>query len=219
MGQKVNPISLRLGINRTWNSNWFAEKSYAANLLEDFKIRQYLESRFAHAALSKIEVNRTASNLSVVIYAGKPGIIIGRKGSEADKLKKELSQKFGKALNLGIKEVRRPDIDAKLIAINIATQLEKRMAFQRVIKRSLQNVQRFNVTGCKIQISGRLNGAEMARSEWVREGKIPLHTLKAEIDYATHLAHTIYGTIGIKVWVHNQSRRPAQNKKMKKETK
>lgn len=212
MGQKANPISLRLGINKTWNSNWFAEKGYADHLLEDFKIRAYLESQFAHAGLSKIEVNRTASSLSVVIHAGKPGIIIGRKGTEADQLKKKLIQKFGKNLNLGIKEVRRPDIDAKLIAINIATQIEKRIAFQRVIKRALQNVQRFNVTGCKIKVSGRLNGAEMARSEWVLEGKIPLHTLKANIDYATHLAHTIYGIIGIKVWVYNESRRPEQQK-------
>lgn len=202
MGQKVNPIGLRLGITKTWASNWYAEKNYASELLQDIQIRKFLQKKLGHAGISKIDIERAAKNLKIVIYAARPGIIIGKKGEEAEKLKKAISSMVKQDLVVNIKEVKRPEMDAQLIADNIAMQLERRVAFRRVMKRSLANIGKYNVAGCKIMVSGRLNGAEMARTEWVREGRVPLHTLKADIDYATSESLTTYGIIGIKVWVY-----------------
>lgn len=202
MGQKVNPIGLRLGITKTWISNWYAEKNYASELLQDIQIRKFLKKKLGHAGISKIDIERAAKNLKIVVYAARPGIIIGKKGEEAEKLKKSLSALVKQDLIINIKEVKRPEIDAQLIADNIAQQLQRRVAFRRVMKRSLANTAKYNVAGCKIMVSGRLNGAEMARTEWVREGRVPLHTLKADIDYATTESLTTYGIIGIKVWVY-----------------
>ena len=206
MGQKVNPISLRLGINRTWASNWYAEKDYPAMLREDFKIQSYIRKNLKNAGVSKVEIERAAKSLRVFVYAARPGIIIGRKGEEAEKVKNSLCQLVQqKDLVLNIKEVRRPETDGQLIADSIAQQLERRVAFRRVMKKTLQNVMRYNVQGCKIVVAGRLNGAEMARTERVHEGRVPLHTLKADIDYAVAEANTIYGIIGVKVWVYKDS--------------
>ena len=203
MGQKVNPIGLRLGITKTWQSNWYAEKKYASVLEEDFKISQYIHKRLKNAGIASVDIERAAKSLKVHIHAARPGIIIGRRGEEADKVKQQLVRLVqNNELVLNIKEVKRPETEAQLIADNIAYQLERRMAFRRVMKKTLQNVMRFNVTGCKIMISGRLNGAEMARTEWVLEGRVPLHTLKADINYATSLAKTIYGILGVKVWIY-----------------
>ena len=202
MGQKVNPIGLRLGITKTWQSNWYAEKKYAEILLEDIKVTNYIRKSLKHAGVSSVDIERAAKSLKVHINAARPGIIIGRKGEEADKVKKEIAKIVKqKELVLNIKEIRRPETDAQLVADNITFQLEKRMAFRRVMKKTLQNVMRFNVTGCKIMISGRLNGAEMARTEWVLDGRVPLHTLKADISYAVAEAKTIYGILGVKVWI------------------
>jgi len=204
VGQKVNPIGLRLGITKSWESNWYAEKKYAATLLEDIKIKDYIKKNLKHAGIASVEIERAAKNLKVYINAMRPGIIIGRKGEEADKVKKNIAKIVQhEDLVVNIKEVRRPELDAQLIANNIGTQLERRVAFRRVIKKTIQNIMRFNVTGCKIMISGRLNGAEMARTEWVLEGRIPLHTLKADINYAFCKAKTVYGILGIKVWIYN----------------
>ena len=202
MGQKANPIGLRLGISKTWISNWYAEKSYKNELLQDIKIRKYINDKLGHAGISKVEIGRAAKNLKIVIFAARPGIIIGRKGEEAEKIKVALSNLINQSLVVNIKEVRRPEADAQLIAFNIVQQLKRRVAFRRVMKRAVQNTMKFNVEGCKIMVSGRLNGAEMARTEWVREGRVPLHTLKADIDYATSEALTTYGILGIKVWVY-----------------
>jgi len=205
LGQKVNPIGLRLGITKSWQSNWYAEKKYGSILLEDIKIKKYISRTLKHAGIANIEIERAAKSLKIYIHAMRPGIIIGRKGEEADKVKKNIAKIVGhEDLVVNIKEVRRPEIDAQLIANNIAMQLERRVAFRRVMKKTLQNVMRFNVTGCKIMVAGRLNGAEMARTEWILEGRIPLHTLKADINYAVCKAKTIYGIIGVKVWVFNE---------------
>jgi small subunit ribosomal protein S3 len=204
LGQKVNPIGLRLGITKSWGSNWYAEKKYADVLLEDIKIKEYINKNLRHAGIASIEIERAAKNLKIFINAMRPGIIIGRKGEEADKVKKNIAKIVNhEDLTVNIKEVRRPELDAQLIANNIATQLERRVAFRRVMKKTMQNVMRFNVTGCKIMVSGRLNGAEMARREWILEGRIPLHTLKADINYAFAKSKTVYGIIGVKVWVYN----------------
>lgn len=206
MGQKVNPIGLRLGINRTWQSNWYAEKNYAAQLQEDFKISDYIRANLKHAGVSKVEIERAAKSLKVYIHASRPGIIIGRKGEEADKVKNSLAHLIQqKDLILNIKEIRRPETDAQLVADSIAQQLERRVAFRRVMKKTLQNVMRYNVSGCKIMVAGRLNGAEMARTEWTHDGRVPLHTLKADIDYAVCEAQTVYGLIGVKVWIFKEN--------------
>ncbi|MCP4750237.1 MAG: 30S ribosomal protein S3 [Proteobacteria bacterium] len=210
MGQKVNPIGLRLGITKTWQSNWYAEKRYSDILLEDIRIKKYITKNLRHAGIASVEIERAAKNLKVYISAMRPGIIIGRKGEEAEKVKKAIAKIVNhQDLVVNIKEVRRPEIDAQLIANNIAMQLERRVAFRRVMKKTLQNVMRFNVTGCKIMIAGRLNGAEMARTEWVLEGRIPLHTLKADIDYAVCKSKTVYGVLGVKVWVYNMQKQVA----------
>ena len=202
MGQKVNPIGMRVGITRPWNSKWFAEKDYASQLREDLRIQEFIKKRARHAAISKIEVERTARKISVNIFTARPGIIIGRKGDEVERLKKDISRLSEGDVNVNIREIKRPEIDATLIAENIANQLERRIAFRRAMKRSMQSAMRMNIAGCKIMVGGRLNGAEIARSEWLREGQVRLHTLRADIDYGVAEAETTYGIIGVKVWVY-----------------
>lgn len=203
MGQKVHPVGMRLGITKTWNSKWYADKKdYSALLREDIRIQEYIKSHMKHAGIARMEVERAAQKVKVSIYASRPGIIIGRRGESADALKDELVKLCGREITVNIKEVKRPEVEAQLIAENISTQLERRIAFRRVIKRALASAMRMNILGCKIMVGGRLNGAEMSRSEWVREGRVPLHTLRADIDYGTAEAHTTFGLIGVKVWVY-----------------
>ena len=203
MGQKVNPIGLRLGISKTWNSKWFAEKDYAEQLKQDLDIQSFIKKRLRHAAISRIEVERTPKKMKVNIYTARPGIIIGRKGDEVERLRNELSSKMIRnEVVVNIREIKRPEIDATLIAENIANQLERRIAYRRAIKRAMASAMRMNIAGCKIMVGGRLNGAEISRSEWVREGQVRLHTFKADIDYGVAEAHTTYGVIGVKVWVY-----------------
>ncbi len=203
MGQKVNPVGIRLGITKTWNSKWYADKKdYSALLQEDIRIQEYIKSHMKHAGIARMEVERAAQKVKVSIYASRPGIIIGRRGESADALKDELVKLCGREITVNIKEVKRPEVEAQLVAENIATQLERRIAFRRVIKRALASALRMNILGCKIMVGGRLNGAEMSRSEWVREGRVPLHTLRADIDYGTAEANTTFGLIGVKVWVY-----------------
>ncbi|MCH9044727.1 MAG: 30S ribosomal protein S3 [SAR324 cluster bacterium] len=203
MGQKVNPIGFRLGITKNWTSKWYADhRTYADQLEEDFKVQDYIKSTMKHAGISRVELERAAQKVKVTIFASRPGIIIGRKGEAADQLKADLVKLSKNDVTVNIKEVKRPEIDAQLIAQNIATQLQRRIAFRRAIKRALASAMRLNIQGCKIMVGGRLNGAEMSRREWVREGRVPLHTLRAEIDYGTAEARTTYGVIGVKVWVY-----------------
>lgn len=201
MGQKVNPLGLRLNITRTWDSIWYANKDYAQNLIEDQKIRKFLKKRLQHAALSKIILERTGQKVRVKLFTARPGIIIGKKGSEIELLKKDLETIINHKAVIDIQEVRRPEADAQLVAENIAQQLVRRVAFRRAMKKSVNSALRFGVKGIKISCSGRLGGAEMSRCEWVREGRVPLHTLRADIDYALAEAKTTYGIIGIKVWI------------------
>ncbi|AGF78597.1 SSU ribosomal protein S3P [Desulfocapsa sulfexigens DSM 10523] len=201
MGQKVNPLGFRLGITRTWDSIWYANKDYSLNLIEDQKIRKFLKKRLQHAALSKIILERTGEKVRVKLFTARPGIIIGKKGSEIELLKKELEKIINRKAVIDIQEVRRPEADAQLVAENIAQQLVRRVAFRRAMKKSVNSALRFGVKGIKISCSGRLGGAEMSRCEWVREGRVPLHTLRADVDYALAEANTTYGIIGIKVWI------------------
>jgi len=203
VGQKVHPYGFRLGINKPWKSNWFAKKDYSALLLEDIKLRQHLKKALSHAGVANVEIERSANRIRINIHTARPGIIIGKKGLEVDRLKDELQRMIGgKQVNLNIKEIRRAELDATLIAQNIALQLEKRISFRRAMKKSVVSSLRFGAKGIKIRCSGRLAGAEIARSEWYREGRVPLHTLRADIDYGTAEAKTTYGIIGIKVWVY-----------------
>lgn len=203
MGQKVNPVGFRLGLTKSWTSKWYADhRTYADQLEEDFKVQDYIKSTMKHAGISRVELERAAQKVKVTIFASRPGIIIGRKGEAADQLKADLVKLSKNDVTVNIKEVKRPEIDAQLIAQNIATQLQRRIAFRRAIKRALASAMRLNIQGCKIMVGGRLNGAEMSRREWVREGRVPLHTLRAEIDYGTAEARTTYGVIGVKVWVY-----------------
>ena len=201
MGQKVNPLGFRLGITRTWDSIWYANKEYSNNLIEDQKIRKFLKKRLQHAALSKIILERTGEKVRVKLFTARPGIIIGKKGSEIELLKKDLEKLIYRKVVVDIQEVRRPEADAQLVAENIAQQLIRRIAFRRAMKKSVNSALRFGVKGIKISCSGRLGGAEMSRCEWVREGRVPLHTLRADVDYALAEAKTTYGIIGIKVWI------------------
>lgn len=201
MGQKVNPIGLRLGGIKTWNSIWFSEKSYSKLLHEDIQIRKYLKKKLYHAGVSKIEVERAANKAKVNIYAARPGIIIGKKGSEIEKLKKDLEGITSGEIIVNILEVRKPEIDAQLVAENVALQLERRVAFRRAMKKCVTSALKFGAKGIRVNCSGRLGGAEMSRTEWYREGRVPLHTLRADIDYGFTEAHTAYGLIGIKVIV------------------
>ena len=203
MGQKVHPIGFRLGLTKNWTSKWYADhRTYADQLEEDFKVQDYIKSTMKHAGISRVELERAAQKVKVTIFASRPGIIIGRKGEAADQLKADLVKLSKNDVTVNIKEVKRPEIDAQLIAQNIATQLQRRIAFRRAIKRALASAMRLNIQGCKIMVGGRLNGAEMSRREWVREGRVPLHTMRAEIDYGTAEARTTYGVIGVKVWVY-----------------
>jgi small subunit ribosomal protein S3 len=202
MGQKVNPIGLRLGINRNWESRWFPNfKTAAASLGEDHKIRTYLKKELYYAGVSNIIIERTAKRLRVTIIAARPGIIIGKKGSDIEKLKDTLQALVGKPISVNIKEEKKAQISAQLVAENVATQLERRVAFRRAMKKVMQNAQRGGAKGIKVSVSGRLGGAEMARTEWYLEGRVPLHTLRAKIDYGFAEAHTTYGCIGVKVWI------------------
>ncbi len=202
MGQKVNPIGLRVGISKPWASTWFAERDYATQLKEDMEIRNYVKNRLRHAAISKIEIERTAKKTKVNIFSARPGIIIGRKGDEVERLKAELAKRSEGEIVVNIKEIKRPEIDATLIAENIANQLERRIAYRRAMRRAMSSAMRMNIAGCKMMVAGRLNGAEIARTEWIREGQVRLHTLRADIDYGVAEAHTTYGVIGVKVWVY-----------------
>ena len=201
MGQKVKPIGLRLGINRTWDSRWFAEKNYSDLLHKDLNVRKYLMGKLKAAAVSKVVIERPAGRARVSIYSGRPGLIIGKKGQDIEKLKDELSKMLGMEVSLNIMEIRKPEIDAKLVAENIAQQLERRVAFRRAMKRSVQSAMRLGAAGVRINCAGRLGGAEIARTEWYREGRVPLHTLRADVDYGEAEANTTYGICGIKVWI------------------
>ncbi|MEX0760059.1 MAG: 30S ribosomal protein S3 [Tistlia sp.] len=201
MGQKVNPIGLRLGINRTWDSRWFADKGYGALLHEDLRLRKFLQDRLKQAGISRIIIERPAKRARVTIHTARPGVVIGKKGADIEKLRVDLQKMTGGDVHLNIVEVRKPEIDAKLIADNIAQQLERRVAFRRAMKRAVQSAMRLGAQGIRINCSGRLGGAEIARMEWYREGRVPLHTLRADIDYGETTAVTTYGTCGVKVWV------------------
>ncbi|MXZ81302.1 MAG: 30S ribosomal protein S3 [Gammaproteobacteria bacterium] len=202
MGQKVQPTGFRLGIVKDWNVKWFATKgNYAATLSSDLKIRNFLSRKLANAAVSRVTIERPAQNLNVTIYTARPGIVIGKKGEDIERLRHELSRINGSPVQVAVEEIRKPELDAKLVAENICQQLEKRILFRRAMKRAVQNSMRLGAQGVKIMISGRLNGAEIARSEWYREGRVPLHTLRADIDYGFHEALTTYGILGVKVWI------------------
>jgi small subunit ribosomal protein S3 len=202
MGQKVHPTGIRLGIVKDHNSVWYAEKGkYAENLLTDMRVREYLEGKLANASVSKITIERPAQNARITIHTARPGIVIGKKGEDVDRLRREVTDMMGVPVHINIEEIRKPDLDAKLVAMSIASQLERRVMFRRAMKRAVQNAMRQGAKGIKVQVSGRLGGAEIARTEWYREGRVPLHTLRADIDYATHEAHTTYGVIGVKVWI------------------
>ena len=201
MGQKVKPIGLRLGINRTWDSRWFAEKNYSELLHKDLHVRKYLMEKLKTAAVSKIVIERPAGRARVTIYSGRPGLIIGKKGQDIEKLRNELSKKLDMEVSLNILEIRKPEVDAKLVAESIAQQLERRVAFRRAMKRSVQSAMRLGAAGVRINCAGRLGGAEIARTEWYREGRVPLHTLRADVDYGEAEANTTYGICGIKVWI------------------
>ncbi|MEE8152242.1 MAG: 30S ribosomal protein S3 [candidate division NC10 bacterium] len=201
MGQKVHPVGFRLGYIKTWQSRWFATRAYADQLHEDLKIRRYLKERLYHAGISRILFERKANQLRIIIHASRPGIIIGRKGAEVDKLRQELAAMTDKEIQLDITEVRKAETDAQLVAENIASQLERRVAFRRVLKKSVQSSMRLGAQGVKVMVSGRLGGAEIARTEWYREGRVPLHTLRANIDYGLAEAKTTYGRIGVKAWI------------------
>ena len=201
MGQKVNPIGIRLGIVKTWESRWYADKKYSEYILEDFKIRKFIKKKLSHAGISKIEIERSAKRIRLRIFTARPGIVIGKKGSEIELLKKELEKLVSQEIFIDIQEVRKPEINAQLVAENVALQIERRVAFRRAMKRGVSSAIRFGAQGVKIICAGRLGGAEMARTEWYREGRVPLHTLRADIDYGFTEANTTYGIIGVKVFV------------------
>ena len=201
MGQKVNPIGLRVGINRTWDSRWFAGRDFANLLHEDLKLKKYLTERLGQAGVSRIVIERPAKKARVTIHTARPGVVIGKKGADIEKLRADLAKMTGSEVSLNIVEIRKPEIDAKLIADNIAQQLERRVAFRRAMKRAVQSAMRLGALGIRINCSGRLGGAEIARMEWYREGRVPLHTLRAEIDFGESTAKTTYGAIGVKCWI------------------
>lgn len=203
MGQKVNPLGMRLNITRTWDSIWYADKNYSKYLIEDQKIRDFFKQRLSHASLAKVILERTGEKVRVKLFTARPGIVIGKKGAEIETLKKDLEKKINRSVVIDIQEIRRPEADAQLVADNVAGQLIRRVAFRRAMKKAVSSALRFGVKGIKISCSGRLGGAEMSRCEWVREGRVPLHTLRADIDYALAEANTTYGIIGVKVWIFN----------------
>ncbi len=203
MGQKVNPLGLRLGIIRTWDSQWYADKEYADFILEDFRLREFIKAKLKHAGIEKVEIERSFNRIRLRIFAARPGIVIGKKGFEIEQLKNEIIKKIvpGKDLSIDIQEVKKPEIVAQLVAENVASQLERRVAFRRAMKRGVTASMKFGAQGIKIICSGRLGGAEMARTEWYKEGRVPLHTLRADVDYGFVEARTTYGTIGVKVFL------------------
>ncbi len=202
MGQKVHPTGIRLGIVKDHTSVWYAEGAeYADKLYADLQVREYIENKLKNASVSRVEIQRPAQSARVTIHTARPGIVIGKKGEDVEKLRQKLNKMMGVPVHINIEEVRKPETDAKLVAQSIAGQLERRVMFRRAMKRSVQNAMRLGAKGIKIQLSGRLGGAEIARTEWYREGRVPLHTLRADIDYATYEAHTTYGVIGVKVWI------------------
>lgn len=202
MGQKVHPTGIRLGITKQHSSIWYAEsKDYAKRLISDLKVREYIEDKLKSASVSKVVIERPAQTARITIHTARPGIVIGKKGEDVEKLRNQLSKQMNVPVHINIEEVRKPDLDAKLVAQNVAGQLERRVMFRRAMKRVVQNAMRAGAEGIKVQVGGRLGGAEIARSEWYREGRVPLHTLRADIDYAAYEALTTYGIIGIKVWI------------------
>ena len=202
MGQKVHPTGIRLGIVKDHTSVWYADKNeYASKLQNDLKVREYLDKQLEKASVSRIEIERPAQNAKITIHTARPGIVIGKKGEDVEKLRNTVSEMMGVPVHINIEEIRKPELDARLVAQGVAGQLERRVMFRRAMKRAVQNAMRLGAKGIKIQLGGRLGGAEIARSEWYREGRVPLHTLRADIDYATYEAHTTYGVIGVKVWI------------------
>lgn len=203
MGQKVHPIGIRLGISKQHNSKWYAEKDqFADQLVKDIKVREYLHKQLKHASVSKIEIERPAKNARITIHTARPGIVIGKKGEDIEKLKNTLSKMMGLPTHVSVNEIRKPELDARLVAEGIASQLERRIMFRRAMKRAVSSAMRLGALGIRVAVAGRLNGAEIARTEWYREGQVPLHTLRADIDYSTAKAYTTYGVIGIKVWIY-----------------
>jgi small subunit ribosomal protein S3 len=202
MGQKVNPIGFRLGISRDWTAKWYSgTKGYTHNLISDLKLREFLKEKLKSAAVSTIVIERPAQSVSITVHTARPGIVIGKKGEDIEKLRLELTKLAGRPVTLAVEEVRQPELDAQLVSENICQQLEKRIMFRRAMKRAVTNAMRLRAQGIKVMLAGRLNGAEIARTEWYREGRVPLHTLRAEIDYGFSQAFTTYGTIGVKVWI------------------
>jgi len=203
MGHKVHPTGFRLGIAKDWGAKWYAEsRQFADQLNTDLKARAFLEKTLSHAAVSRIEIERPAKSAEITVHTARPGIVIGKKGEDIERLRRQVSQIMGVPTHIRVNEIRKPELDAKLVAESIAQQLERRVMFRRAMKRSVGNAMRLGAQGIKVQVGGRLNGADIARSEWYREGRVPLHTLRADIDYSTAEAHTTYGVIGIKVWVY-----------------
>lgn len=202
MGQKINPIGLRVGINRTWDSRWYAGRDYADKLVDDLKLREYIHEHLKAAGISKVVIERAAKLTKVTVYTARPGVIIGKKGADIEKLRQNLSRRAGGEVGLNIVEVRKPEVDAQLVAEGVAQQLERRVSFRRAMKRAVQNALRFGSLGIRINVSGRLGGADIARTEWYREGRVPLHTLRADVDYGTAEALTTYGIIGVKIWLY-----------------
>ena len=207
MGQKANPIGLRLGINRSWDSVWFDEKNYASKLHEDIILRNYINNRLSRASISRIEISRTSKRVSITIHTARPGIVIGRGGTEVETLKSELKKFMGYDVNINVSEIKRPGLRAELVGQNIAQQLEKKVNYRRAVKKAIQSTMSMGAEGIRVCVSGRLNGNEIARSETYREGQVPLHTLRAEIDYTSITSHTSYGTIGVKVWIYTGEKR------------
>ncbi len=202
MGQKINPIGLRVGINRTWDSRWYAGRDYADKLIDDLKLREYVQTHLKAAGISKVIIERAAKSTKVTVHTARPGVIIGKKGADIEKLRQQLSRRAGGEVSLNIVEVRKPEVDAQLVAEGVAQQLERRVSFRRAMKRAVQNSLRFGAQGIRINVSGRLGGADIARTEWYREGRVPLHTLRADVDYGTAEALTTYGIIGVKIWLY-----------------
>lgn len=201
MGQKVHPYGFRLGYNKNWQSRWFSSKNYSQFVFEDDQLRKFLKNKLYHAGIARIEIERAAEKVRLIIYTARPGIVIGRKGAEIEKFRTDLKKKFGKEFIIEVNEVRRPEIEAQLVAENVAMQLERRVAFRRAMKRTIGLARKFGAEGIKISCAGRLGGADIARTEWFREGRVPLHTLRADIDYGYAVARTTYGIIGVKVWI------------------
>jgi small subunit ribosomal protein S3 len=202
MGQKVHPTGIRLGIVKDWTSRWYANsQNYPVLLLQDLKVREYIKKKLAHASVSRVQINRPANNANITVHTARPGIVIGKKGEDIDVLRQDISAMMGVPVQLNVEEIRKPELDAFLVAESIAQQLEKRIMYRRAMKRAVTNTMRLGAEGIKITVAGRLNGAEIARTEWYREGRVPLHTLRADIDYGTAEAKTTYGIIGIKVWI------------------